>query len=114
MMKDYIISFRDDESYALIEYSKCDRFDYYYEGFIIESTFPEEIIYLIEELNGIINDMAISLLDEIEKKLYSYDIGLKENGSRIFDIEIVDGNKISFFIKYPSSKGYLDKYPNSQ
>ncbi len=112
-MKDYIISFRENKKYALIEYNKVDRFDHYYEGVIIESYFPEEIIFLIEERNGIIDDMAISLLDEVEEKLYSYHIGLKDNGSMIFDIEIVDGNKISFFTKYPSSQGYLDSYPTS-
>ncbi|WP_294615410.1 hypothetical protein [uncultured Gilliamella sp.] len=112
-MKDYIISFRNNQKYALIEYTKVDKFDYYYEGVIIESHFPEEITFLIAECNGIINEMALSLLDEIEEKLYSYHIGLKENGSLIFDIEIIDGNKISFFTKYPSSQGYLDKYPNS-
>ncbi|TGB62882.1 hypothetical protein [Escherichia sp. E4736] len=113
-MKDYIISFRENEKYALIEYNRVDKFDYYYEGVIIESYFPEEIIFLIEERNGIIDDMAISLLDEIEEKLYSYNIGLKESGSMIFDIEIIDGDKISFFTKYPSSQGYLDRYPGSQ
>lgn len=113
MMKDYIVSFRENEGYALIEYNKVDKFEYYYEGVIIENYFPEEIIFLIEERNRIIDDMAISLLDEVEGELYSYCIGLKENGSMIFDIEIIDGNKILFFTKYPSSQGYLDKYPSS-
>ncbi|AYH04269.1 hypothetical protein [Pectobacterium parmentieri] len=112
-MKDYIISFRENEKYALIEYNRVDKFYHYYEGVIIESYFPERITSLIEERNGIIDDMAISLLDEVEAKLYSYHIGLKENGSLIFDIEIIDGDKISFFTKYPSSQGYLDRYPGS-
>lgn len=112
-MKDYIVSFRENEKYALIEYNRVDKFDHYYEGVIIESYFPEEITFLIEERNGIINDMAISLLDEVEVKLYSYQIGLKENCSMIFDIEIIDGNKISFFTKYSSSQGYLDRYRSS-
>lgn len=112
-MKDYIISFRENERYALIEYNRVDKFDHYYEGVIIEYYFPEIITSLIEERNGIIDDMAISLLDEVEEKLYSYHIGLKENGSLIFDIEIIDRDKISFFTKYPSSQGYLDRYPGS-
>ncbi|MWP61169.1 hypothetical protein [Gilliamella sp. Pas-s25] len=111
-MKDYIISFRDKQRYALIEYNKIDKFDYYYEGVIIESNFPEEVIFFINECHATINDMAISLLDEIEKKLYLYDIGLEKNCSRIFDIQFIDKNKISFFTKYPSSRGYLDKYPS--
>ena len=113
MMKDYIVSFRDKQRCALIEYKKIEKFDHYYEGVIIESNFPKEVIFFINECNSIINDMAISLLDEIEEKLYSYDIGLEKNCSRIFDIEFIDKNKISFFTKYPSSQGYLDKYPNS-
>ncbi|EIO7469117.1 hypothetical protein ABL602_004621 [Salmonella enterica subsp. enterica] len=112
-MKDYIISFRENKECALIEYHRVDKFDHYYEGVIIESYFPKEITFLIEERNGVIDAMAISLLDEVEEKLYSYHIGLKENGSMIFDIEITDGNKISFFTKYPSSQGYLDRYPGS-
>jgi hypothetical protein len=113
MMKDYIISFRDKQRYALIEYKKIEKFDHYYEGVIIESNFPKEVIFFINERNSIINDIAISLLDEIEEKLYSYDIGLEKNCSRIFDIAFIDKNKIFFFTKYPSSRGYLDKYPNN-
>ncbi|POP44313.1 hypothetical protein CHU32_02590 [Superficieibacter electus] len=111
-MKDYIFSFKENKEYALIEYNKIDKIDYYYEGVIIDANFPEEILYLINECNEIIKNMAISLLDEVELNLYSHDIGLKENGSRIFDVEI-DGNNISFFTKYPSSDGYLDRYPES-
>ncbi|OCG17731.1 hypothetical protein A9G45_08180 [Gilliamella sp. HK2] len=113
MVKDYIVSFRDKQRYALIEYKKIEKFDHYYEGVIIESHFPKAVTFFINECNLIINDMAISLLDEIEEKLYSYDIGLENSCSRIFDIEFIDKNKISFFTKYPSSRGYLDKYPNS-
>ncbi|WBF46018.1 hypothetical protein [Serratia rubidaea] len=110
-MRDYIFSLRDNERYALIEYKRSDKFEHYYEGVIVENNFPKKITSLIDERNGVIEDMAISLLDDVEEELYSYDISLECNGSRIFDIEITDGNKISFFTKYPSSHGYLDKYP---
>lgn len=112
-MKDWIVSYRDKERYALITYEKIDKFDHYYEGVIIESDFPKEVVFLINECNSIIDEMAISLLDEIEKELYSYDIRLEKNRSKIFDIQFTDESKISFFTKYPSSRGYLDKYPSS-
>lgn len=72
---------------------------------IIESHFPEEITFLIVERNGIIDEMALSLLKEFEEKLYSYHIDLKENCFLIFDIEIVDDDKISYFYKISIKSG---------
>lgn len=111
IMKDKIFSYAFSEIYAIVEYERVFDFDFYYEGIILESNFPQELVDVIDEYNQTVREVAISILDDIEVRFYSYDLRLEKNDSRIFDFEIQDTNKISFFGKYPSSQGFLDDFP---
>ncbi|NMY71737.1 MULTISPECIES: hypothetical protein [Pseudomonas] len=111
-MKDYIISYRTKEKYALIEYKKEDEIEYYCTGRILKFSFPKKLHELINEYNELVNTITLSLLDEIEEKIYWYDLMLKSSENRIFNISLKENEYISFFLKYPTSDGFLDRYPS--
>ncbi|NBF06712.1 hypothetical protein GV819_31045 [Pseudomonas sp. Fl5BN2] len=111
-MQDYIFSYRTKEVYALIEYEKEEGAEHYYIGRVLEFGFPDNLCELIGEYNELVDAMALSLLDEVEEKIYWYDLMLKSSGNRIFNISLKDKEHISFFLKYPTSNGFLDRYPS--
>jgi len=110
-MIDTIFSRKNKQAYAVVDYSQDEEIEFYFRGRIIESSFPAELLALIEEYNGIVDDMALSLVDEVEEKIYAYDLGLKARDSRIFNISIKNKDEISFFTKYPTGNGFRDEYP---
>ncbi|CAI3956840.1 unnamed protein product [Commensalibacter communis] len=110
-MIDYIYSLTKQRVYAKINYQKEGNIDYYYSANLLEYCFPEELMTLITEYNGIVEDMVISLLDIIEKKIYTkYDLVLYNSKTRIFNLSIPQDNKMYFFTKYPTSRGFRDQY----
>ena len=111
-MRDWIISGRTGEIYAEVDILKDERIDYFYSGKIIKYAMPNELMKLIDEYEELVSGCVISLLDEIEEEIYKYDLRLKLLNIKIFNVFIKDKNIIEFFTKYPTSKGFLDAYPN--
>ncbi|CAI3950161.1 unnamed protein product [Commensalibacter communis] len=98
-MIDYIYSLTKQRVYAKINYQKEGNIDYYYSTNLLEYCFPEKLMTSITEYNGIVEDMVISLLDIIEKKIYTkYDLVLYNNKTRIFNLSIPQDNKMFFLL----------------
>lgn len=112
MMIDYIFSNKLKKIVATIEFEKDSNIEYFYRGSIIQFNFPTELYDLIMESDDIIRQVAISFLDEVEEKIQEYDLRLKESNERIFCVVIKNKTYISFYIKYPTSRGFLDEYPD--
>lgn len=110
-MKDYILSNKNNEVYATIEFKKREDIAYCYEGQIVEFNFPDDLYNLIIDYDEIIKAMAISLLEEVEEEISKYDLRLLKMNEKVFDLVIENKQKISFFTKYPTSSGFLDSYP---
>lgn len=109
-MFDYVISHKTNEIYAKINYGKHSDIDYFHEGTILEFKFPDALYDLIVDYDEIVSSMALSILDEVEEKIQGYDLRLKNAKQRMFCIVIKNKKEISFFTKYPTSKGYRDLY----
>lgn len=110
-MIDDIFSFKHQKIYATIDYEKDGEIAYFYRGKIINDHFTDALYDLIMDYSGILNDMALSLLDEVEEKIQGYDLRLMNAGESIFNVEIKDRKEITFFIRYPTSCGFLAEYP---
>lgn len=109
-MFDYVISHKTNEIYAKIDYEKHSDIDYFHEGTILEFKLPDALCDLIVDYDEIVSSMALSILDEVEEKIQGYDLRLKNAKQRMFCIVIKNKKEISFFTKYPTSKGYRDLY----
>lgn len=112
-MKDYIFSSKTQKEYALIEYKNEEIIENYCTGKILTFDFPKNLYDLLGEYNELVDAMSLSLLDEIEDKIYWYDLMLKFSGNRIFNISLKEDEQISFFLKYPVADGFLDRYPTT-
>jgi hypothetical protein len=110
-MKDWIISGKTGETYAEVEIRRDEGIDYFYVGEIVKYDFPSDLASLIDEYDELVNACVLSLLDEVEEKIYSYDLKLKVLGKRIFSLSIKEKLKITFFTKYPTSKGFVGNHP---
>ncbi len=111
-MMDWIISGKTGEVYAEIDLLKVEKIDYFFSGKIIRHNMPDSLILLIKEYDELVAGCSLSLLDEVEESIYSYDLQLKLLKTRIFNLTIRGNLEIDFFTKYPTSKGFLDFYPN--
>jgi hypothetical protein len=111
-MRDWIISGRTGEIYAEVDILKDEKIEYFYCGSIIKSSMPNELVKLIDEYEELVSGCVISLLDEVEEEIYKYDLRLKLLNAKIFNVSIKYKNIIEFFTKYPTSKGFVDAYPN--
>lgn len=89
-----------------------EKGEFFYEGVITENTFPIEVIETINEFWHLVNSFCFALLDDVEEIIYKdYQFILKNSNVMVFDIELKEGNRITFFSKYPTAKGFLDFYP---
>jgi hypothetical protein len=111
-MRDWIISGRTGEIYAEIDFIKNEAIDYFHSGKIVSYLIPNELAELIDEYDELVSGCVLTLLDEVEEKIYQYDLRLKLLGIKIFGVSIKEKNMIEFFTKYPTGKGFLDDYPN--
>jgi hypothetical protein len=83
---------------------------YFYKALIVENNFSMEIKNVIKEYWECVDLFSISLSDELEERLKEYNFVLEYSDIKIFDIELKE-NYVTFFLKYPTSKGFLDTYP---
>lgn len=104
----YIIS--SNNEYLKISSITKENQDYFYKALIIENKFSEKLNNLINEYWECIDLFSMSLADDAENEIKSYNLVLKESNTKIFDIEIKN-EIVTFFLKYPTSKGFLDDYP---
>lgn len=109
-IKDYIYSCSESRVFATVYVKKSAENEFEYLGEIIENEFPEPLINAINEFHDAVEDLTFSVLDEIEDRIYGYDLELKDTQVKIHGISI-NGNSISFFTKYPSGSGYQDSRP---
>lgn len=108
-MIDYIFD-KDHNEYAKIEYRHSEDKEYYCTGEILEYAIPGELSNLINEYTELVNGMCLSLLDDVEEKIYSYGLKLRDANVSIFRPEITNERVIDFFTKYPTARGFVDKY----
>ncbi|WP_334077300.1 hypothetical protein [Paenibacillus sanfengchensis] len=108
---DYIFSEKLNKDLAYIEIQEFDM-EYHFQGDILKNNLPEELIELTREYWGCVDDFSISLLDDIVTEIQSYKLKLRQNNLKIFDPEIdLEDNIIKFTIKYFTSNGVYDDYP---
>ncbi|MFC4158653.1 hypothetical protein [Chitinimonas lacunae] len=110
-MQDFIVSGKTGEVYAEVDIFEDDSMAHFYGGEILDYRFPAELANLVAAYDEAVNTMTLGTLDELESKIYAYDLRLKEMGCKIFDLYIEDKELVTFFTKYPSGDGFLDDYP---
>lgn len=108
--KDFIVSGKTGETFAEITIQVDEKFKYGYEGVILKNTFPKVFIDLLKEFDKRVDEGAFGALDDIENDIYAYIPMLKFMNTRVYQVKIND-NKISFFTKYPTGKGFIDEFP---
>ncbi len=107
---DCIFSNKYEKIYASLDCCKEKGGEYYYSGLLVEQNFPDRLLFLINEYNDLVSGMVLSLLDEVEEEIYGYDLMLKNSGARLFNLSFEEGNRITFFTRYPTSQGFRDHY----
>ena len=109
MKSDRIISKSTGSVVATIEILSIDS-DNSYTARITEDKIPSKLKALIQDFNYLVDNFSLALLDDIEEKIQTYELYLENLGTKIFDLKI-ESDKISFLVKYPTAKGYIDDYP---
>ena len=61
------------------------------------------------EYQECINSFSIILADEIEKEISTYQLCLKYNKIKVFDLKVYD-SYVTFFTKYRTADGFLNDY----
>ena len=69
-----------------------------FEGVILSSKFPNELMELLREFEGLANEQALSLLDEVERKIAAYNLVLAERNAHISKLQLWGENGIHFWI----------------
>lgn len=95
---------------ARIEYQESPEHPFFFRGQLISGEFPIRLKNLIDEYHELVAGISFMLLDDIEQEIYSFNLHLKEAGFMLHSIEFGGNNKISFFSKRPSDKGFLDQH----
>lgn len=107
-VRDYIFSRTLNHRVAEIEHLKRSQQveDYFY-GKIVNNHMPPRLVWLIQEYDELVKNVVISLLDEVEEEIYTYDLQLESSGERVSGISLIEDD-ISFF----SGPAVHDEYPN--
>ena len=96
--------------YALItNISKVPNAPYCYRAIMLENKLSQELIRLCEEYHQCIETFSPILADIAEEKIAAFQLCLKENATKIFDLKI-EGNEVIFSTKYRCAEGFLDDY----
>lgn len=112
-MKDYIISYSKRERYAEIDYDRSEQFEHYFCGFVLENALPERLSWLIRERQELIRQVVLTLLDDVEEEIHTYDLRLEKSGERVFDVSLL-GDELTFFTRYAVGDEFLDTYPGDE
>jgi|GEM_PF-286155 hypothetical protein len=76
---------------------------------MLENKLSQELIRLCEEYHQCIETFSPILADIAEEKIAAFQLCLKENATKIFDLKI-EGNEVIFSTKYRCAEGFLDDY----
>lgn len=98
------------ESIARIEYRESDEYPFSYRGNLLSDKFSARLKELINEYHELVAGAALTLLDDVEQEIYSFNLHLKEAGFMLHAITF-KGDEVSFFSKYPSGQGFMDHHP---
>ncbi|CAM3472170.1 MULTISPECIES: hypothetical protein [Saccharibacillus] len=112
-MKDYIISYSKRERYAEIDYDRSEQFEHYFCGFVLQNALPERLSWLIRERQELIRQVVLTLLDDVEEEIHTYDLRLEKSGERVFDVSL-SGDELTFFTRYAVGDEFLDTYPDDE
>ena len=100
---DYIISPTKGD-YALIDHIEAiPSVAYCYRARLIENSLSEALISLCKEYQECIDAFSILLADEIEQEISEYQLCLKYNNSKLFDLKIYD-HVCNFLYKIPNRR----------
>lgn len=111
-MIDRILS-KHGEVIAVIDYKADEDIQYCFSAQILENRLPKELVALIDEYNGLVDDGVLSLLDEIEQRIYAYGLRLMDRDEKLFCIRLDDEASIWFCTRYPTAAGFVPDYPGA-
>jgi hypothetical protein len=111
-MIDRILS-KHGEVIAVIDYRADEDIPYCFSARILENRFPQELVALIDEYNSLVDEGALSLLDEVEERIYAYGLRLTEREEKLFCIRLDDEASMWFFTRYPTGGGFASDYPGT-
>ena len=96
--------------YALItNISEVPNAPYCYRAIMLENKLSQELIHLCEEYHQCIEAFSPILADIAEEKIAAFQLCLKENATKIFDLKI-ESIEVIFYTKYRCAEGFLDDY----
>lgn len=106
---DYIISPTKGDFALIHEINEVCGTLYSYKAILIENSLSVRLIELCIEYQECINSFSIILADEIEKEISTYQLCLKYNKIKVFDLKVYD-SYVTFFTKYRTADGFLNDY----
>ena len=109
MKSDRIISKSTGSVVATIEILSIDS-DNSYTARITDDKIPVKLKNLIQDFNAAVDNFSLAVVDHIEEEIQAYELYLEITDSKIFHLKIED-DKISFLVKYPTVRGFIDDYP---
>jgi hypothetical protein len=68
-------------------------------------------VELIVEHDELVRGFSMILLEDVEEKLYEFDMRLQILNKKIFSPRFKPDKTITFYTKYPTGKGFIDDYP---
>ncbi len=105
---DYIFSRTLNQRVAEIKHlRRSQQVEDYFYGKIVQNHMPPRLTWLIQEYDELVKNVVISLLDEVEEEIYTYDLHLESSGDRVSGISLIEDD-ISFF----SGPAVHDEYPD--
>jgi hypothetical protein len=102
---------KDGKIYAIVEFYPDSHVAHCFRGKVIEYMFPDDLAELIQEYTELVDGMVLSVLDEIEEKIYGYGLKLRGMNVLVFNLELKNKTDIIFFDKYPTGNGFVDEFP---
>lgn len=112
-MRDYIVSYSRKQRYAEIDYDRSEQFEHYFCGKLLDNSLPERLRWLIREREELIRQVVLTLLDDVEEEIQTYDLRLEKSGERLFDLSL-SGDELTFFNRYAVGDEFLGTYPGDE
>ncbi|MCQ4085353.1 hypothetical protein [Saccharibacillus sp. JS10] len=105
---DYIISYSQNKRLAQIEYRPSRQIDDYFYGKVLEQQFPPRLVWLIHEYDELVQHVVMTLLEEVEEEIHTYDLRLESSNRRIYNVMLME-HDISFFTQPAGIEEYADR-----
>lgn len=97
LIQDYIVSGSRNERYVRIEYAHSRELEDYCHGKVLEQRFPDRLAWLLNEYEQLVQHFVVTLMDDVEEEIQTYDLHLESTGQRIYTIMLLE-DQISFFL----------------